>query len=169
MKQTLKIPGLNIVKKLAEGGQGEVFLVHRKAKAFALKLYNPQNTNQEQRETIAQLVESGGPAEDCADRFAWPLELVDLPGGKRFGYLMPLIDTTRLITLADIESGRVPHPGYGVMAEAGRQLAECFRELHIAGYCYRDISKNNFMFCPKTGDVVICDNDNIVVETLSDE
>jgi len=43
-------------------------------------------------------------------------------------------------------------------------LAECFRELHIAGYCYRDISENNFLFSPETGDVIICDNDNIMID-----
>ena len=79
---------------------------------------------------------------------------------------MPLIDTAQYASLADIESKRVPHPGYGVMTEAGRQLAECFRELHIAGYCYRDISKKNFWLSLETGDVVICDNDNIIVDKL---
>lgn len=77
---------------------------------------------------------------------------------------MPLIDRDRYITLADIKSGKVEHPGYRVMVEACRQLAECFRELHIAGCCYRDISEGNFMFSPDTGDVIICDNDNIMID-----
>ena len=109
-------------------------------------------------------MQAGVPAAGCAEHFAWPLELVEVPGEKRFGYLMQLIDRAKFISLADIESGAVEHPGFGVMAEACRQLAECFRELGIAGYSYRDISPGNFMFCPKTGDVMICDNDNIMAD-----
>ena len=164
MKRTPKIRGLKIVKKLAEGSQGEVFLAERNGERYALKLYNVSSATPEQRSTICFLVQEGIPAAGCTDRFAWPLEIVDLPDEKRFGYLMPLIDTAKYVTLADIKAGRIPHPGYGVMAEACRQLAECFRELHIAGYCYRDISENNFMFSPETGDVIICDNDNIMVD-----
>ena len=100
----------------------------------------------------------------AADRFAWPLELVEVPNSNRFGYLMPLIDMSRYIPLADIGSGRIAHPGFAIMAEAGRQLAEAFRMMHIKGYCCRDISENNFLFSPKTGDVVICDNDNVAVD-----
>ena len=50
------------------------------------------------------------------------------------------------------------------MSEVGRQLAEAFRTMHIRGYCCRDISANNFLFCAKTGNVMICDNDNVVVD-----
>ena len=164
MTKTPNIPGLNIVKKLAEGGQGEVFIVNKNGQQLALKLYNSSSATPEQRSTICFLVQEGVPAAGCANKFAWPMEFVDLPQENRFGYLMPLIDAAQYVTLSDIKTGRVEHPGYGIMAEACRQMAECFRELHIAGYCYRDISENNFLFSPKTGDVMICDNDNIMID-----
>ena len=164
MKKLPNIKEISIVKKLAEGGQGEVFLVRNQGRECVLKLYTSQRSTEVQREIIRHLVESGVPAEKYAHRFAWPTALVDVPEEKRFGYLMPWIDTSRFISLVDIEAGRVRHPGYGIMTEAGRQLAECFRELHIDGYCYRDISKNNFMFSPESGGVVICDNDNIAID-----
>ena len=162
--KTPKIPALKIIRKLAEGGQGEVFLVEKKGQSYALKLYNASSATPDQRSTICFLAQEGVPAAGCADKFAWPIELIDLPDENRFGYLMPLIDTSKYITLTDIKTGRTAHPGYGIMAEACRQMAECFRELHIAGYSYRDISENNFMFSPISGDVVICDNDNIMVD-----
>lgn len=162
--KTLTIPGLKIIKKLAEGGQGKVFAVEKKGQPFALKLYNAASATPDQRSTICFLVQEGVPAAGCADKFAWPLELIGLPGENRFGYLMPLIDTSKYITLSEIRANRREHPGFGIMAEAGRQLAECFRELGIAGFSYRDISDNNFMFCPKTGNVMICDNDNIMID-----
>ena len=164
MKTNIKIPGLVIIKKLGEGGQGEVFHIRQAGKEFALKLYNEHSATKDQRAIIKHLVDSGAPGAENAGRFAWPQSLVDLPESKQFGYLMPLIDMNKYTTLADIDAGRVPHPGFAVMSEVGRQLAGAFRAMHIGGYCCRDISANNFLFCAKTGNVVICDNDNVVVD-----
>jgi eukaryotic-like serine/threonine-protein kinase len=36
--------------------------------------------------------------------------------------------------------------------------------LHARGLCYRDISFGNVFFDPRTGDVLICDNDNVGVD-----
>ena len=163
MKQMIHIDGLTIGNQLGHGGQGEVFQVEKNGKKYALKLYFPENSTDVQRKIITRLVQSGPPA-PYAERFVWPLETVTTRDGKRFGYLMELIDTGRFISLGDIESRRMRHPGYGIMVEACRQLSECFRELHIAGYCYRDISRNNFLLSPQTGQVVICDNDNIIID-----
>lgn len=163
MNPTIKIPGLQINRKLAQGGQGEIFEVSKNGNTYALKLYFAKNATADQREIIEQLIRTGPPKMVRSERFVWPVEIVQLPGSRRFGYLMPLIQTNRYISLAQVECGKMKHPGFGIMAEACRQLAECFRTLHIEGYCYRDISKFNVMFSPKTGDVVICDNDNIIV------
>ena len=90
MTQLPKIAGLEIVKKLAEGGQGAVFLVRKNGKKYALKLYNEQSATQEQKTIIQALVSAGVPAKGCAHRFAWPEAFVDWLEGKTFGYLMPL-------------------------------------------------------------------------------
>lgn len=166
MKQLPKIKGLEIVKKLAEGGQGTVYVAKKNGKTHALKLYHQKDATADQREIIQSLVNSGVPAKKHASRFAWPEALIEWPEGNTFGYLMPLIDTSKYISLKDVESGRVPHPGYGVMIQVCRWLAELFRTMHIEGHCYRDPSKDNFLFSPKTGDVIICDNDNIIIDKL---
>lgn len=163
MEPKIKIPGLIIDSKIAQGGQGEVFAVRENGQPLALKLYFEKNATPEQRQIIQELVQSGPPETRSPGSFIWPTKLVELPDGKRFGYLMPLIDMSRYITLAHIESGRVRHPGYETLIRYCCRLAECFRDLHIEGLCYRDISKYNVMFSPETGDVVICDNDNIVI------
>ena len=36
-----------------------------------------------------------------------------------------------------------------------------FRELHRSGFSYQDLNDGNFFVNPKTGDVLICDNDNV--------
>ena len=158
-----EINGLSMVKKLGEGAQGEVWQVRMNGTDYALKLYNEGSSTEEQRTIIRNLVEAGLPSPRCAGHFTWPLKYVEMTEEKRFGYLMQMIDTSQYISFSQVEAGIVQHPGFGVMVESCRQLAEYFRELHIAGLCYQDVSKNNFMFSPKTGDVIICDTDNIVI------
>jgi serine/threonine protein kinase len=43
----------------------------------------------------------------------------------------------------------------------GLGLADSFFKLHAKGFCYRDISFGNAFFDPNTGEVLICDNDNV--------
>jgi serine/threonine protein kinase len=40
-------------------------------------------------------------------------------------------------------------------------MNQSFHRLHADGLCYRDISWGNAFFDPATGDVLICDNDNV--------
>jgi DNA-binding helix-hairpin-helix protein with protein kinase domain len=54
-------------------------------------------------------------------------------------------------------------PTFRALITAGYQLAFAFWQLHAKGLCYRDISFGNVFFDPQTGDVRICDNDNIDV------
>jgi serine/threonine protein kinase len=43
-------------------------------------------------------------------------------------------------------------------------LVEAYRALHSQGIAYRDISQGNVFFDPATGDILVCDNDNAVVD-----
>lgn len=157
------ISGITPVGKLDEGGQGEIWHVRQNDRDRALKRYHKESATAEQRAIIEHLIQTGAPS-GIAHRFAWPLEIVQLADGSFIGYLMPLIDISRFISFEDIEAGDAPHPGFRVLFELCRQLAECFRKLNIEGLCYCDISKNNFFFSPETGEVILCDNDNIVVD-----
>ncbi len=55
-------------------------------------------------------------------------------------------------------------PGFRALSTAGFNLATGFHALHAQGKCYRDISYGNAFFNPVTGDVLICDNDNVDIE-----
>jgi DNA-binding helix-hairpin-helix protein with protein kinase domain len=52
---------------------------------------------------------------------------------------------------------------FEALLTAAWQLADSFRRLHIGGLAYSDISFGNMFFDPETGDVRICDNDNVDV------
>ncbi len=80
---------------------------------------------------------------------------------------MTRIDTQRFAELGEVWAHLKPVPGLAALSEISYQLANSYRALHLSGHCYRDISAGNLMFDPKTGDVLICDNDNVGVNRQS--
>jgi DNA-binding helix-hairpin-helix protein with protein kinase domain len=155
---------LTVLKKLGEGGQGAVYLVEGGSQGqFALKWYTAEQATAEQTAAIRKLVSAGPPRGPAGKRFVWPLDLVAARGSLQFGYLMPLIDTGRYAELHEVQARLKPVPSYPVLSEISYQAANSYRELHLAGLCYRDVSQGNLMFDPRTGDVLICDNDNVGV------
>lgn len=158
---------LKVIRKIGEGTQGKVFLVHSPHGEYALKWYRPEQATSEQKESIRQLLLNGPPRGDAGSRFIWPIDLVTRNDSDEFGYLMPLIDTKIYATLNEIWGHKKPLPDFVSMCEISFQLANSYRALHLSGYCYRDISAGNLMFNPHNGNILICDNDNVGVNRQS--
>lgn len=149
--------GMNIkvVKFLGSGGQGEVYEVLIDNRRFAMKWYFLQTGTEKQKKLINELVKIKKPDE----RFLWPVSVVEIKGRKSFGYLMPL-RPTQFSNIVDLMKRRI-EPTFDAVITACVQLADSFHRLHEKGLCYRDISFGNFFFHSRTGDVLICDNDNV--------
>lgn len=148
----------SVEKFLGGGGQGEVYRATIGGNLIALKWYFPHQATEDQREALQTLVKRGAPT----DKFLWPMELTsarDVPG---FGYIMPLREP-RYKGIVDLMKQRID-PSFRVLAKACHGLADSFLQLHVKGLCYRDISFGNVFFEPRTGDVLICDNDNVTVD-----
>lgn len=146
-----------VEKYLGGGGQGEVYRAVLGGRSIALKWYYPSAASFEQKQALQTLINIGAPN----DRFLWPMELTVLPGVEGFGYIMPLRED-HYKGIVDIMKRRI-EPSFRALAVAGRDLADSFRQLHLKGLCYRDISFGNVFFNPDNGDVLICDNDNVAV------
>jgi DNA-binding helix-hairpin-helix protein with protein kinase domain len=143
---------------LGGGGQGEVYEAELGGKPVALKWYFPASATPQQRAALEMLVEKGPPN----DKFLWPLELASAHAVPGFGYVMPL-RPPRYRGIVDLMKRRI-EPGFRALATAGLELSHSFLELHAKGLCYRDISFGNVFFDPVTGDILVCDNDNVTVD-----
>lgn len=158
---------LMVKKKLGEGGQGIVYLVEGKMGEKALKWHNNQQSTEEQKRSIRKLVMKEAPKGKSGKRFVWPIDLVTADNNSNFGYLMDVIDTREFAELGEIWAHLKPTPNMHTRCRISYELANSYRQLHLEGYCYRDISAGNLMFNPITGEVLICDNDNIGVNNQS--
>jgi eukaryotic-like serine/threonine-protein kinase len=143
---------------LGGGGQGEVYGTIMAGRAVALKWYLAASATARQRASLEFLIRKGPPS----DRFLWPLELVSSSGVAGFGYVMPLRES-RFHGIADLMRRRID-PSFRALATAGFELAHSFLQLHSRGLCYRDISFGNVFFDPESGEIAVCDNDNVAVD-----
>jgi eukaryotic-like serine/threonine-protein kinase len=154
---------VTVEKLLGGGGQGEVYQVRRSdGQALALKWYYPETATPEQRDLLGSLIDKGEPTA----RFLWPLDPAIIVGQDGFGYVMRLREP-HYRSIVDLMKRRV-EPTFRVLATAGFLLADSFWELHAKGLCYRDISFGNVFFEAATGEVVICDNDNVGIDGASE-
>ena len=144
-----------VVSLLGAGGQGEVYDVEAGGQHKALKWYFSGSALPQQLEILTRLVELGTP--DKA--FLWPEDLALDPQGERFGYIMGL-RPKNYKGLQDLLKCRID-PTFEVLCRTAFNLVRAYEKLHSQGNCYRDISFGNLFFDPETGDVLICDNDNV--------
>ncbi len=140
---------------LGQGSQGEVWKATDGGKPVAVKVYHRNTATPEQKAVLERLVEKGPPA----PHFLWPLAMVEDTRSKTYGYIMDLREPN-FRALEDFMARRI-RPSMCALLTAGRKLANGFLRLHSHGLCYRDISFANVFFDPQTGDIRICDNDNV--------
>jgi len=144
-----------VEKFLGSGGQGEVYQVTMQGKPYALKWYFPKMATADQKESLEKLINIGAPN----DKFLWPQFILTNPDNNTFGYIMPL-RLPRFKGINDLVKRKI-EPSFKTLAKAGVYLADSFLKLHAKGLCYRDISFGNVFFDAQTGDIQICDNDNV--------
>lgn len=148
---------LKVIQKLGEGGQGVVYKVNYNGKPLALKWYfgNKLNNADKFYRNIQNNIKQGTPT----GAFLWPLEITEYFEGS-FGYLMelrpPEYKDFSLFLLAKVHFANIE-----ALINTALCITNGFRELHNRGYSYQDLNDGNFFVNPKTGDVLICDNDNV--------
>ncbi len=140
---------------LGSGGQGEVYSVESRGKIWAMKWYYKNTATANQKEILDNLIQKGQP--DVS--FLWPQDMIFTAYGEPFGYIMPL-RPGNYKSIVDMMK-RKAEPSFYCLCRAAYHLTKGYNALHAKGYSYRDISFGNVFFDPDTGDVLICDNDNV--------
>lgn len=144
-----------IVKKLlGSGGQGSVYLVDVEGRSKALKWYNVKPSHQflsNLRKNIAE----GSPS----PIFLWPEAITKEKEGG-IGYIMPLCPDG-YFEFSKFRLMKVRFSSFRSLLTAAIQTCEAFRRLHAKGLSYQDLNDGGFFINPITGEVRICDCDNV--------
>lgn len=151
-----------VQKLLGAGGQGEVYDVETGGKHFALKWYYKHTATASQKAILDNLIAKGKPDHS----FLWPEDLIYKNTGEPFGYIMEL-RPARYKSIVDLMK-RKADPSFYTLCKVAYNATRGYQKLHETGYSYRDISFGNLFFDPDTGDVLICDNDNVSVNGKDD-
>lgn len=163
LSQGMLVKGKNDFYKignfLGSGGQGEVYEAFKDGKKYAIKWYFQNSANAEQKKAIEYLVKIGPPNRS----FLWPLEVIESKDSNSFGYIMP-IRREEFYPLVDMMKRKI-EPSFRSLIKSAMLLTDAFERLHNKNLCYRDISFGNIFIEPHSGNILICDNDNITYES----
>ena len=157
---------------LGQGGQGEVYLVEYRGDCYALKWYINRDllNNIDFKDNLRSNVNTG----PIGGSFVWPQFMVeDTSGG--FGYLMDVIPSNfvSMVDLLNKCKRKVSPDGSTVIKElvafksietmlvAAVNIINSFKLLHRSGKCYKDLNDGGLYFDTETGDILVCDCDNI--------
>ncbi len=149
-----------VEKFLGAGGQGEVYDVSCNGKHYALKWYFKPSATLSQKKILDKLIEKGSPTKnEDKDLFLWPEDLIYTTENESFGYIMQL-RAPEYKGIVDLMKCRIT-PTFHNLILSCYNLTKGYSKLHEQGFQYRDISFGNAFFNPETGDIKICDNDNV--------
>lgn len=146
-----------VVKELGRGGQGIVYLVDLGGTEMALKWYHTPPPDAFYR-NLRDNVEAGAPS----PAFIWPEYLTERERGS-YGYVMRL-RPEGYFEFGNYLLARKHFKSFSAMFAAALKICDGFKHLHRQGYSYQDLNDGNFFIRPDDGDVLICDNDNVMAQ-----
>lgn len=146
---------VTIIKELGRGGQGIVYLVDLNGEQKVLKWYLTAPDEKFYR-NLEKNIMNGAPS----DAFLWPEHLTNRQLGS-FGYVMQL-RPKNYYEFGNYLLAKVCFKSFKAMLAAAMKICDGFMMLHRCGYSYQDLNDGNFFIDPTNGDVLICDNDNVM-------
>jgi DNA-binding helix-hairpin-helix protein with protein kinase domain len=160
-------PDAEIIKFLGEGGQGSVYEVKVGGESYALKWYHTGSLNSKDafRKNLKRNIEDSELSMASCPEFLWPKYLTE-ERDNSFGYVMDIrpkeyTGFPAILNAKDKNGNKVAFESADTMILAALNLVKAFRELHRKGLSYQVFDDGNFFINITTGDILICDNDNV--------
>ena len=151
---------MTILDELGEGGQGEVYLVDYNNQQYAFKYYK-EKVDEDFKQNLKNNIAKGSPYYT----YLWPKEFVQIDN-ENCGYIMDL-RPSEFVSFISYLSAKNKFKDKSTMIKWCIELVTSFKILHERGYSYQDLNDGSLFLNPNTGDVLICDNDNIVANNTN--
>ena len=146
-----------VIKELGRGGQGIVYLVDLAGQKMALKWYHNKPSD-----AFYKNLDHNVNAKAPSDAFIWP-EYLTVKERDSFGYIMKLRPND-YYEFGNYLLAKKQFKSFEALLASAMKICDGFMMLHRHGYSYQDLNDGNFFIHPETGDVLICDNDNVFPE-----
>lgn len=149
---------ITVEEKLGEGGRSVVCQVDWNGRKMALKWYKPFALDLKlwsSRESLEKLIGQGPPN----GSFLWPVALTEWVGCT-FGCIMELCPNG-FYKLWEYLETKVHFASFKAITNAALSIVEAFRSMHRNGFCWHDLNDGAFLIEPKTGQIRICDYEDI--------
>jgi serine/threonine protein kinase len=161
---------VEVIEEIGSGGQGIVYKVRFASKEYALKWYtNPKIKSSDDFYNNIRLNINDGPPKNKdgqpSNDFLWPKFLTRRHQGS-YGYIMELRpkEYSKFSAILNVE---VKFRSLHSMVLFAMNITNNFRDLHREGKSYQDLNDGNFFVDVDTGNVLICDNDNVVPDQMN--
>lgn len=148
---------IKILDFLGDGGQGEVYLATDGTNQYAFKYYK-EHQSSDFEYNLKNNITKGSPSKN----FLWPKKFVEFDDGH-CGYLMDL-RPKNYSSFVSYLTGKTRFKNNHIMLKWCIELVNSFKNLHEKGYSYQDLNDGSFFLDPDTGDLLICDNDNVTAD-----
>lgn len=143
-----------VERLLGEGAQGAVYSVTVDGELKALKWFR-RKPSEDFLRNIRKNISNGAPS----PLFLWPEALTKQREGS-MGYVMPL-KPEGSYEFNKFRLAKIRFSSFRAVFSAARNLCDAFRLLHAHGLSYQDLNDGGFFINPDTGEVGICDCDNV--------
>jgi len=167
MVKTMNFKTVKVLRKskdkveLGSGGQGTVYKIEYNGQPMALKWYFKSKFKDQKKfqmlyDNIKNNITVGPPTE----AFLWPIDLTEWVEGT-FGYVMPIFPD-EYSSFSKYLLAKVDFKSDTALVNAALNIVDAFMKLHWKGFNYQDLNDGNFSVNFDTGDVLVCDNDNVM-------
>ena len=143
-----------VLRFLGEGAQGAVYMVTVDGVTKAMKWFRRQPDNRFIK-NIRKNISDGAPS----PLFLWPEAITKVRQGS-LGYVMPM-KPQGYYEFSKFLLAKVRFTSFRAIINAAMSLCDAFRLLHANGLSYQDLNDGGFFINPQTGEVRICDCDNV--------
>lgn len=143
-----------VVQFLGEGAQGAVYKVTVDGELKALKWFRHMPDTTFLNNVRKNIIDRAP-----SPHFLWPEGLTRVKNDRQ-GYIMPL-KPEGSFEFTKFRLAKVRFTSFNAILKAAISSCEAFRLLHAQGLSYQDLNDGGFFINPDTGEVAICDCDNV--------
>lgn len=142
-----------IKEHIGDGAQGSVYRISIDGKDMAMKVFRTYPQKE-----FAQVLFDNLNRPCPSPEFLWIQSIIQIQG--HIAYIMPL-RKKGYASMADIMLGRRSFSSWRALTNACLNITQAFFELHKQGLFFADVNDGSFFFDRQTGEVQICDCDNV--------